>query len=239
MDGADYMGKPVRIANPHYLLWMILLVLLACLLAVLATAKNMSSSGKMAAVHAEQVVTQTAKPLPIGEKNKSAISLDTPKNTVELQRVDPRAPLSQIAAPVPPAPPKPVADLPKKWRQVGNSYASAAGIIEAGTVSITLAGLDTLTVDETCTAPSGEVWPCGMVARTAFRSYLRSRTLNCELPEGLIDTAIATECLLAGEDPAKWLVQNGWAWANKGGPYGGDGENAKQQGRGIYGSPPR
>ena len=239
MDGADYMGKPVRIANPHYLLWVILLVLLACLLAVLATAKNMSSSGKMAAVHTEQVVTQTAKPLPIGEKSNVTNNLDRPKNTVELQRVEPRAPLSQIAAPALPAPPKPVEDLPKKWRQVGNGIASAAGIIEAGTVSITLAGLDTLTAEETCTAPSGEVWPCGMVARTAFRSYLRSRTLNCELPEGLIDTAIASECLLAGEDPAKWLVQNGWAWANKDGPYGGNGEIAKEQGKGIYGAPPR
>ena len=239
MDGADYMGKPVRIANPHTLLWMILLVLLACLLAVLSTAKNMSSSGKMAAVHTEQVVTQTAKPLLLDEENDAAESLDLPKNTVELQRVDPRAPLSQIAAPAPPAPPKAVEDLPKKWRQVGNGIASAAGIIEAGTVSITLAGLDTLTAEETCTAPSGEVWPCGMVARTAFRSYLRSRTLNCQLPEGLIDTAIAAECLLAGEDPAKWLVQNGWAWANKDGPYGGDGELARQQSRGIYGPPPR
>lgn len=239
MDGADYMGKPVRIAGPYYLLWMILLALLACLLAVLSAAKNMSNHAPNVAIQTEQVVAQNAEPLLVDEENQATKILDVSKNTVELQRVEPRAPLSQIAAPAPPAPPKPVADLPKKWRQVGNGIASAAGIIEAGTVSITLAGLDTLTVDETCTAPSGEVWPCGMVARTAFRSYLRSRTLNCQLPEGLIDTAIAAECLLAGEDPAKWLVQNGWAWANKDGPYGSDGENAKQQSKGIYGPPPR
>jgi endonuclease YncB( thermonuclease family) len=235
MDGTDYMGQPIRIAVPRYLLWMVLLALLACLLAALSVAKNMANGVPKTAVHTEK----NAKLPPIGNENLAVKNLDTSKNTVELQRVDPRAPLSQIAAPVPPAPPTPVADLPKKWRQVGNGIASAAGIIEAGTVSITLAGLDTLTVDETCTAPSGEVWPCGMVARTAFRGYLRSRTLNCELPEGLIDTAIAAECLLAGEDPAKWLVQNGWAWANKDGPYGGDGELARQQSKGIYGPPPR
>ncbi len=239
MDGTDYMGQPIRIVVPRYLLWMVLLALLACLLAVLATAKNMSNSVKMAVVYTEQALPQNAKPLLTDEENQATKILDTAKNTVELQRVEPRAPLSQIAAPALPAPPKSVEDLPKKWRQVGNGIASAAGIIEAGTVSITLAGLDTLTVDETCTAPSGEVWPCGMVARTAFRSYLRSRTLNCELPEGLIDTAIAAECLLAGEDPAKWLVQNGWAWANKDGLYGGDGELARQQSKGIYGPPPR
>jgi endonuclease YncB( thermonuclease family) len=203
MDGADYMGKSIRIAVPNYLLWMVLLALLACLLAVLSTATNMSNGALKASVKVQQSAPQNARPLLLGEKKQKTEIIGYTKNTVELQRVEPRAPLSQIAAPALPAPPMPVEDLPKKWHQVGNGIASAAGIIEAGTVSITLSGLDTLTVDETCTAPSGEVWPCGMVARTAFRGYLRSRTLNCELPEGLIDTAIAAECLLAGEDPAK------------------------------------
>lgn len=239
MDGADYMGKSVRVAVPHYLLWMVLLVLLACLFAALSTAKNMSVDAQKIANKTLQTRAQNSKPSVKSVENQAAVNLTVSKNIVELQRVAPRTPLSQIAAPALPAPPKSVQNLPKKWHLVGNGIASAAGIIEAGTVSITLAGLDTLTVDETCTAPSGEVWPCGMVARTAFRSYLRSRTLNCELPEGLIDTAIASECLLAGEDPAKWLVQNGWAWANKDGPYGSDGDIAKEQGKGIYGPPPR
>ncbi len=174
-----------------------------------------------------------------GDNAKPAIQNDvSATKTVKLQRVEPRAPLSAMAAPTPP-PPTAAKDLPKRWRPVGNGFASAAGIVQVGTFSITLEGLDTLAADDICTAPSGEVWPCGMVARTAFRAFLRSRTLNCDLPDGLIDTAISAECLLAGEDPAGWLVQNGWARANPTGPYGGEGDHAKASRVGIYGNPPR
>lgn len=227
------MGEPVSLSPARYILWALLVLVGGSLVAALSMAK-LPDRHAMATKSepARSVTPQIDVKIPSAEISK------TQENTVELQRVEPRAPLSAIAAPTPPALPKPVRDLPKRWRPVGNGYASAAGIIQAGSVSITLDGLDTLTAEETCTAPSGQEWPCGMVARTAFRAYLRSRTLKCDLQDGLIDTAISAECLLAGDDPAKWLIQNGWARATVNGPYVNESEQAKAFGRGIFGPPP-
>lgn len=232
MDGADYMGQPVTAVR--YLLWALLTLVGGGLTVALSAAKLPQKTVALAKSEPVQAIEPQATSAKLAVKNAG-----TGNNTVELQRVEPRTPLSEMAAPTPPPPPKPAKDLPKRWRPVGNSFASAAGIIQAGSVSITLDGLDTVTAEDSCTAPSGEEWPCGMVARTAFRAYLRSRTLNCDLPDGLIDTAISAECLLAGEDPAKWLVQNGWARAGAAGSYVSEGDEAKAKSAGIYGPPPR
>ena len=239
MDRADYMGQPISQRFGRFVLWALLAFVGGGLMAVLSMARASHDTAHEVLDGAQPVAT-TSGDLTLGNDAKPAIHNDASgTKTVELQRVEPRAPLSAMAAPTPPPPPIPAKDLPKRWRPVGNGFASAAGIVQVGTVSITLEGLDTVTADDTCTAPSGEVWPCGMVARTAFRAFLRTRTLNCDLPDGLIDTAISAECLLAGDDPAKWLVQNGWARASATSPYGSDGDHAKASGLGIYGNPPR
>ena len=161
------------------------------------------------------------------------------EETVLLQRLDPRAPLSGLAAPAPPPPPPDPASLPKRWRMVHQPVATAAGILEAGGVTMVLPGIDIVAVNETCTSPSGQSWPCGMAARTAFRAYLRGRALNCRLPDARTQEAIAAECLLQGEDPALWLVSQGWARANHDGPFGVQSQAAEQARRGIFGQPPR
>ena len=233
------MGKPVSHSPVRYVLWVLLALVSSGLAAVLSgtqappdTAHNTLNRAKPMAVTSENLI--------LGNNAKPAIQNNSSgMKTDELQRVEPRAPLSAIAVPVLPPPPIAAKDLPRRWRPMGNGFASAAGIVQVGTVSITLEGLDTLTANDTCIAPSGEVWPCGMVARTAFRAFLRARTLNCAVPDGLIDRAISAECLLAGDDPAKWLVQNGWARASATGPYGSEGDHAKANGTGMFGSPPR
>jgi endonuclease YncB( thermonuclease family) len=106
-------------------------------------------------------------------------------------------------------------------------------------MTITLPGIDVVSIDETCTAPDGAAWPCGKAARTAFRAYLRSRALNCQVPWTSAETAIVTDCLLFGDDPALWLVANGWARAKPGGPFASQGELAERSGKGIFGNPPR
>jgi endonuclease YncB( thermonuclease family) len=150
-----------------------------------------------------------------------------------------REPMSALAAPAKPTPPPDPDTLPKRWRLVHQPVATAAGVLDIEGVTVVLPGLDSVLVNETCTDASGTEWPCGMGARTAFRAYLRGRSLNCKLPDQRSNDAILGECLLQGDDPAAWLVKNGWARAKLGGPYSSLEADARASRRGIYGSRPR
>jgi hypothetical protein len=177
-----------------------------------------------------------------GQTSEAAAGADSnaqAQETALLQRLEPRAPLSGLAAPAPPPPPPDPDSLPKRWRMVHQPVATAAGILEASGMTLVLPGIDVVAVNETCTAPSGQSWPCGMAARTAFRAYLRGRALNCRLPDTRAETGILTECLLQGEDPALWLISQGWAKAKSDGPFGAQAQEAAAARRGIFGQPPR
>ena len=102
-----------------------------------------------------------------------------------------------------------------------------------------LPGIDVVSTDETCLAPDGVGWPCGMAARTAFRAYLRGRSINCRLPDVPSEKSMLTDCLLQGEDPALWLVKNGWARAKSDCQFLSEGQIAKEATRGIFGYPQR
>ncbi len=155
-------------------------------------------------------------------------------------------PLERIAAlpqPTPPIGPEP--DIPSvpdpqslRWRLVFNAVATSAGILQAGETALVLPGIDAVSVDETCRTSSGASWPCGMVARTAFRNYLQGRALNCNLPYEAQDKAIVAECLLLGQDPAAWLVEQGWARTKPNSALADLAAAAKTLNRGIYGQPP-
>jgi endonuclease YncB( thermonuclease family) len=157
----------------------------------------------------------------------------------ELVREPAREPMSSLAAPAPPAPPPDPESLPKRWRLVHQPVAMAAGVFDIEGVTIVLPGLDTVPTNETCTDANGGSWPCGMGARTAFRAYLRGRSINCKLPDQRPDKAVLGECLLQGDDPAAWLVKNGWARAKADGPYATLETEARAARRGIYGLRPR
>lgn len=154
-------------------------------------------------------------------------------------------PLERIASvpqATPPAAPSIEPTVPEKqslrWRLVFNAVATSAGILQIGESALVLQGIDVVPAEETCATPTGGNWPCGMVARTAFRNYLQGRALNCHLPARIRDKAIVTECLLQGQDPAVWLVEHGWARNNADASLASVGEAAKASKRGIYGQPP-
>ncbi len=155
-------------------------------------------------------------------------------------------PLERVATVPQPTPPsQPKTELPAKpekqylrWRLVFNAIASSAGILQVGETALVLPGIDTVSADESCTASSGANWPCGMIARTAFRNYLQGRALNCHVPDNPEDKAIIAECLLQGQDPAAWLVEQGWARTKPGSALAELAEIAKTSKRGIYGQPP-
>jgi endonuclease YncB( thermonuclease family) len=164
-------------------------------------------------------------------------SSQTPPQPGMLAREPARAPLSVLAAPQPLAPPPKPDELPKRWRLVHGAVASAAGVLDADGITLILPGIDIVSSDETCPRLVEGSWPCGMAARTAFRAYLRGRALNCRVPDVPVENALLAECLLQGEDPARWLVQRGWARAKQDGPFVAEGETARSSGHGIFGPP--
>lgn len=147
-----------------------------------------------------------------------------------LERVDPRPPLSVIA---PAAPPKKPPPKPLLFRPV----VEGAGVIVAGGRTITISDVDVVEDGEACARPEGGEWPCGRVARTAFRSFLRSRAVNCDFPEGEVPDRLSTSCRVGPRDIGEWLVENGWARAS-GDKYAEKARAAQSAGRGIYGKGP-
>ncbi|PTE07227.1 thermonuclease family protein [Mesorhizobium helmanticense] len=158
--------------------------------------------------------------------------------TEELQRVEPRAPLSELALAGPPKPPK--TKMPDDWNgtKLFQPVATAAGVIEAKGYSVAVSGIDIVQQDETCT-DGGKSWACGVRARTAFRAFLRGRAVVCTVPpEGGRDL-IAAECRVGKQDIGQWLIENGWARAAKGSPYVEAGEKAREAKKGIFGPAPK
>lgn len=147
----------------------------------------------------------------------------------ELVRVEPREPLTPIGMVDRHGSEGPKPDM--LYRPV----AVAAGVVESGGYTIRLAGLDIVEAEETCTS-GGIEWRCGVVARTAFRNYLRGRALSCLLPDAP-EKSFTLSCMLGSDDPAMWLARYGWARAGEG-AYAQAIDEARRDGRGVFGPAP-
>lgn len=162
----------------------------------------------------------------------------------QLERVEPRAPLSTLALAMPPKPPEPQApDAPNapdgpKGITLFQSIASAAGVIETKDRSVTIAGIDMVAQDETCMDEHGRRWACGLRARGAFRAFLRGRAPVCTLPPDPAGKSVVAPCRLGKQDIGTWLVSNGWARPAEDGPYREAGEKAQAAKKGIFGEAP-
>ncbi|PRD41023.1 hypothetical protein C5748_23890 [Phyllobacterium phragmitis] len=163
-------------------------------------------------------------------------------NDEPLERIEPRAPLSELSLALPPPPPTEAATASDsgevRYRLLHRPLATAAGRFEADGHVVEVQGIDIPSPDETCTDPTGASWPCGMQARTAFRAWLRARAVMCRLPEIPSDGVTVTDCTLGGEGVAAWLVDNGWARAKADGPYAKRARKAEDAHFGIFGPRP-
>jgi len=108
-----------------------------------------------------------------------------------------------------------------------------AGTLEAGDVTIRLAGVSPVAADKTCTDENGSEWPCGRAAAAALRMLIRHRAVDCaverELPDGIVGT-----CSMGLQDINGWLVGQGWAEAEPDAGYGAEADAARAEKRGIY-----
>ena len=108
----------------------------------------------------------------------------------------------------------------------------AAGALERFGKSFALAGVAVTSPDETCGEPA-DAWPCGRLALTAIRRFVRTRTISCvPVLEGSDGQPVA-RCEVGGQDIADWLVTHGWARAD--GPTYQDAErDAKEERAGLW-----
>lgn len=147
----------------------------------------------------------------------------------ELERIEPRRPLSPQAAPT---------RRKKNHGMIFTPVVEAAGRLSGSGLTIRLAGIEATEPERTCTDKAGVEWPCGLRARAAFRAFVRGRALACDLPDELDEESYTTACTLGPQDPAAWLVSQGWAAASPGGPYEAAGAAARAAGKGIHGAAP-
>ncbi|ENN84002.1 hypothetical protein RHSP_70849 [Rhizobium freirei PRF 81] len=118
-------------------------------------------------------------------------------------------------------------------------FADQAGILTLAGRSVQLNGIVPTDVDRMCVGPSGKSWPCGQAARTAFRMYLRGRSIDCDVPDPAWKGTVKGECRYVRVDLSSWLVRFGWADPEPGSPLAALVDEAKEKKRGMYGDDPR
>lgn len=111
----------------------------------------------------------------------------------------------------------------------------AAGAVEWRGKAFDLAGVHVTRPGGTC-GTEAEAWPCGQMALTAMRRFVRARTVDCT-PVAGDDEGRLVRCELAGQDIAEWLVGQGWAKAD-GDTYREAEEAAREASLGLW-SPSR
>ncbi len=161
--------------------------------------------------------------------------------TVEPDLVVP--PEEDLAQPLQRIAPRPALSEPKEKEQPSSiilqrPVALAAGLVQAGDRTVQLKDMEPESIERVC--GSGErSWPCGVVARTAFRNFLRARALACEEIEEKADGTTAATCKVGGENVTGWLVANGWATPRAGSNLKAQADEARKARLGFYGNDPR
>ncbi|CAN7365313.1 thermonuclease family protein [Mesorhizobium sp. LjRoot246] len=150
----------------------------------------------------------------------------------EIERAEPRPPLSELGLAVPPKTP-----MPKDWREVllYRPIATSSAMFESMGRTVVISGVQGIDLDKSCSFDDVS-WPCGQRARAAFNSWLRGRALNCFVPPDVERFAIAAPCRLGKQDVGAWLVSNGWATALPSGIYGKAEATARNAEMGIFGA---
>lgn len=213
------------------------------------------SAGKMAALPKPEPATALAPapasaPAHVGPAPVQAAAASVTVETVRLVRdvgggvvpvpvaLSPGAEIERMAVPEPKPEPQQVATSVPSMEALKpvllfRPVVAAAGVIVAEGRTISLQGIAPVAADRLCQKADGSRWPCGMMARTALRQFVRGRAVACVLPDQQLENVHAA-CSVGGQDIAEWLIEQGWADAETGSPLARLSEAARAMGRGIH-----
>lgn len=113
---------------------------------------------------------------------------------------------------------------------------TAAGAFRSRQGTVRLDGIAAPEPERRC-GTGARAWPCGRMARTALRGFIRGRAIDCEVPPGRTALPESTRCSVGGRDIAAWLVEQGWAEARSD-AYRDAEQAARRARRGLWGEPP-
>lgn len=243
MDRADHLGQPIgkfSIMRP------------AAFFTGLAGIATVSLLLRVGEVHLRDTASNTDFAAMTQDETGAVGDLpDGPLNQATRPAPEERAPataLPEAAQTVPPAAPGTTGGAPASGSQAARELktvelprpvAEQAGILSFGDKRVQLAGIAPTATDKTCKGTNGREWPCGMVAKTALRLFLRQRTVNCGMDSDDWQGTATAECRIGSQDISTWLVENGWAEAEAGSSLMAASEKAKQTKLGLYGDDPR
>lgn len=178
----------------------------------------------------------TADPVQVAEPRREVRAIEPDvfgspafADTGDLERVAPRAPLSQAAQRAKP-----------KVVLLHRPASLSAGVISFGRDQrVRLTDIVETPSDRICPSAHGTSWPCGAMARTQQRLFLRNRSLNCETSSSAWEGEIRTRCWVGLQDVSSWLAKYGWAEAEAGSAIAVLTEEARAARRGLFGEPVR
>jgi endonuclease YncB( thermonuclease family) len=126
----------------------------------------------------------------------------TPSGVTPAPRVE--GPLERI--PALPRVPEPA----RWWRFYLPVTTDSATFVTDGRI-IRVAGVIPPPVDRICASPDGSEWPCGRMALTSLRMFLRGRAVECFYVLSQATPEMTTPCRVGPTDIAAWLLTQGWA----------------------------
>ncbi|MET3613736.1 endonuclease YncB(thermonuclease family) [Rhizobium aquaticum] len=161
-----------------------------------------------------------------------------PADQQSVAAVQQPAPAPDVAAAAkPPAPKTPEPSAPA-FQIVAKPAVVAAGILETTRGRVTLKDITPLDPAMRCGQGASQ-WPCGQLALTQLRRFLRGRSVNCDIADPAWQGEVTARCTLGKEDVAAWLVENGWVRPAPGSTYEKAGQEAEAGKRGVFSPDPR
>lgn len=240
MGGTDHLGQPIgKFALRFLILALVLIVGIlgavvlvqkgqariaaeaAATAAAEARAREEAEQAEKAGAQAapEALTTAGAQPSAAGPALASDASTDAalPAKSEAQKAAEPAAPAFQVIA---------------------RPAIVAAGVLETTRGRVTLKDIAPLDPAETC-GQGTSTWPCGQLAATQFRRFLRGRSVTCDIADPDWQGEVTARCTLGKEDVGGWLVEQGWARAQPGSVYKEVGRKAEADRRGIFAPDPR
>ena len=100
--------------------------------------------------------------------------------------------------------------LTREQTRFRRSVPLSSGTLKSGNTTISLAGLDALAGDASCTYASGKSWECGRWGKYALRRLIRGRSIACDIVEQVTENIVTARCSVAGVDINNWVIRRGW-----------------------------